>query len=157
MMLPVPGIATKVAARIRELRLDAEMTQTELARRIGIHRPVLSRIESGKHLVDFGTVARIAAAFELDLGTVLVCLDDEWCTAAKEPRMKARNVVLSVVVTVDEKGDYHGSAMLGEVALVTGPWTTVDALLHHVGRVFAERKHQANTEHHDADARTWLV
>ena len=69
--------------------------------------------------------------------------------------MKARNVVLSVSVTVDENGSYHGSAMLGEVALVTGPWTTVGALLHHVGRAMAERK--SNTESHDADGRAWVV
>lgn len=84
MMLPVPGIAKTVGARIRELRLDAEMSQRELARRLGSHRPVIGRIENGKHLVDLRMVARIAAALELDVATVLVCLDDAWCAAAKE-------------------------------------------------------------------------
>jgi len=67
--------------------------------------------------------------------------------------MRKRDVVLSVSVTVDENGDYHGSAMIGEVALVTGPWTTVGALLEHVGRVFAERKQQSDAD----DAPAWVV
>jgi transcriptional regulator with XRE-family HTH domain len=81
MMHPVPGIAKIVGARIRELRVDAEMTQAELARRIGTHRPIMGRIERGIHQSDLHTVARIAAALELDLPTVLVCLDDSWARA----------------------------------------------------------------------------
>lgn len=75
MMRPIPGIAKIVGARIRELRVDAEMTQRELAGRIGVHRPVMSRIERGLHQTDLHTIARIAAALDLDLPTVLVCLD----------------------------------------------------------------------------------
>jgi transcriptional regulator with XRE-family HTH domain len=83
-MISLPGIARTVGARIRELRLDAEMSQRELALAIGSHRPVIGRIENGRHLVDLRIVGRIAAALELDVATVLVCLDDEWCAAAKE-------------------------------------------------------------------------
>jgi hypothetical protein len=76
--------------------------------------------------------------------------------------MKPRDVVLSVVVSIDEKGEFYGSAMLGEVALVTGPWTTLDALLHSVGREWAARqKLEAEDETDDVqdvqDARAWIV
>jgi DNA-binding transcriptional regulator YiaG len=59
-------VAHLVGARLRELRTDAELTQTEIARRTGIHRPI---------------VARYAAALGLDTATVLVCLDVEWLEA----------------------------------------------------------------------------
>jgi hypothetical protein len=73
--------------------------------------------------------------------------------------MKPRDVVLSVVVSIDEKGEFYGSAMLGEVALVTGPWATLDALLHSVGRAWAARQEaDADAELQDVqDARAWIV
>jgi hypothetical protein len=73
--------------------------------------------------------------------------------------MKPRDVVLSVVVSIDERGEFYGSAMLGDVALVTGPWTTLDALLHSVGREWAARQ-RLEAEPDDAvvdDARAWIV
>ena len=79
-----PGIAQKVGARIRELRIDAEMSREELALRIDSYGPIVSCIENGKRLVGLRTVASIADALELDVATVLVCLDDEWCAAARE-------------------------------------------------------------------------
>jgi hypothetical protein len=71
--------------------------------------------------------------------------------------MSERDVVLSVVVMIDEKGEHYGRVLIGEGAFITGPWTTVDALLHHVSRVAADHKQQSNTEHHGADARAWVV
>ncbi|MBW2507413.1 MAG: helix-turn-helix transcriptional regulator, partial [Deltaproteobacteria bacterium] len=39
----------KLGARLRELRLAAGLTQAELARRTGIHRPNIARVEAGRH------------------------------------------------------------------------------------------------------------
>jgi transcriptional regulator with XRE-family HTH domain len=82
-MTPVANIAVRVGARIRELRLDAEMTQRQLADCIGVHRPVMGRIERGIHQTDLYTVARIAHALGLELCTVLVCLDPDWVAAGE--------------------------------------------------------------------------
>jgi hypothetical protein len=75
--------------------------------------------------------------------------------------MKPRDVVLSVVVSIDEKGEYYGSAMLGDTPLITGPWTTLDALLHSVGREWAARQRLPEAEPDGivdvADARAWIV
>jgi transcriptional regulator with XRE-family HTH domain len=84
MMRPIPGLAERVGARIRELRLDAEMTQRQLADRIGVHRPVMGRIERGIHQTDLRTIALIADVLGLDVATVLVCLDPDWVAAGKE-------------------------------------------------------------------------
>lgn len=83
-MTPVANVAVRVGARIRELRLDAEMKQRELAKRIGVHRPVMGRIERGIHQTDLHTIALIADVLGLDVATVLVCLDPDWVAAGKE-------------------------------------------------------------------------
>lgn len=51
-----------VGSRIRELRLERGMTTTELARRIGISHPQVSRLENGRQNFRTQTLARIAAA-----------------------------------------------------------------------------------------------
>jgi transcriptional regulator with XRE-family HTH domain len=68
-------IAKLVGARIRELRVDAEMTQRELAQRSRTHRPIIGRIERGVHAPDWWTLAELARALELDVVTVLMGVD----------------------------------------------------------------------------------
>ncbi|NLY93350.1 MAG: helix-turn-helix transcriptional regulator [Myxococcales bacterium] len=53
---------TLVGRRVRELRIKAGITQAELARRTGIHRPNIARVEAGKHMPSLETVARLAEA-----------------------------------------------------------------------------------------------
>ncbi|MFV8233985.1 helix-turn-helix domain-containing protein [Mycolicibacterium fortuitum] len=51
---------TTVGARIRAARQDREVTQTALAKAIGMQRPDLSKIESGRQNVTLSTLYRIA-------------------------------------------------------------------------------------------------
>jgi DNA-binding XRE family transcriptional regulator len=62
---------TKLGARIRELRLAAGLTQAELARRTGIHRPNIARVEAGRHTPSLETLARLAAAIGVPTASVL--------------------------------------------------------------------------------------
>lgn len=86
MIVDTGELAQRVGARLRELRRDAEITQREVAARMGTHRPVVTRLESGKHLPRLDEVARYGAALGLDLATVLVCLDAGWCAGAARAR-----------------------------------------------------------------------
>jgi hypothetical protein len=52
-----------------------------MARRVGTHRPIVGRTERGLHVLSLEGVARYAAALELDVATVCVCLDVEWIEA----------------------------------------------------------------------------
>jgi DNA-binding XRE family transcriptional regulator len=52
----------KLGRRVRELRLAAGLTQAELARRTGIHRPNIARVEAGRHTPSLETLARLAQA-----------------------------------------------------------------------------------------------
>jgi putative transcriptional regulator len=57
--------------RIRELRFHAsEMTQAELARRIGMTRQTIVAIEAGKYSPSLEAAFRIAAVFDAPIGEV---------------------------------------------------------------------------------------
>jgi len=62
----------KLGARLRELRLEAGLTQAELARRTGIHRPNIARVEAGRHTPSLETLARLANAIGVSTTHVLV-------------------------------------------------------------------------------------
>jgi DNA-binding XRE family transcriptional regulator len=61
----------RLGARLRELRLEAGLTQAELARRTGIHRPNIARVEAGRHTPSLETLARLATAIGVPTTRVL--------------------------------------------------------------------------------------
>lgn len=61
----------RLGQRIRELRLAAGLTQAELARRTGIHRPNIARVEAGRHTPSLETIARLAHAIGVPTTRVL--------------------------------------------------------------------------------------
>jgi DNA-binding XRE family transcriptional regulator len=64
----------RLGARLRELRVAAGLTQAELARRTGIHRPNIARVEAGRHTPSLETLARLASA--IGVPTTLVLAED---------------------------------------------------------------------------------
>ena len=66
---PIDG--TRLGARLRALRLEAGLTQAELARRTGIHRPNIARVEAGRHTPSLETLARLATAIGVPTTRVL--------------------------------------------------------------------------------------
>lgn len=67
----VPIDGARLGQRLRELRLAAGLTQAELARRTGIHRPNIARVEAGRHTPSLETLARIATAIGVPTTRVL--------------------------------------------------------------------------------------
>jgi DNA-binding XRE family transcriptional regulator len=61
----------RLGQRLRALRLAAGLTQAELARRTGIHRPNIARVEAGRHTPSLETLARLAAAIGVPTARVL--------------------------------------------------------------------------------------
>ncbi|MEM6956111.1 MAG: helix-turn-helix transcriptional regulator [Myxococcota bacterium] len=66
---PIDGV--RLGARLRELRLEAGLTQAELARRTGIHRPNIARVEAGRHTPSLETLSRLASAIGVPTTRVL--------------------------------------------------------------------------------------
>ena len=65
------GKPTRVTNRIRALRFAAgEMTQAELADRVGMTRQTIIAIEGGKYAPSLELAFKIALAFELPIGEV---------------------------------------------------------------------------------------
>lgn len=57
-----------VGRKIRKLRKQRKLTQTELAARIGIQQSDLSRMEKGEYRVSLDTLFRILAEFRMSVG-----------------------------------------------------------------------------------------
>ena len=70
---------------LRQWRLDAGMTQAEVSRRTGIHRPIVARLESGRHLPSLKSVCRLARATGGDPAQVFRVVDLWLGFSASEP------------------------------------------------------------------------
>ncbi|MGC8916026.1 MAG: helix-turn-helix domain-containing protein [Thermoanaerobaculum sp.] len=64
----MPASGTRVGGLIREYRLRRHLTQTDLARQIGISQSDLSRMEKGEYRVPLDVLFRILQVFEMSLG-----------------------------------------------------------------------------------------
>lgn len=64
-------VAVAIGRRLRALRQEMGLTADDLSRRSGIHRPNISRIESGKHIPSIDTLDRLSRALGVSM-TVLV-------------------------------------------------------------------------------------
>jgi putative transcriptional regulator len=68
----------RIRNRIRKLRFDhGEMTQEELANRVGCTRQTIIALEQNKYVPSIELAFRIARAFNVPLEEVFQCEDDE--------------------------------------------------------------------------------
>jgi DNA-binding XRE family transcriptional regulator len=59
-------LARAVALRVIEYRVQAGISQTELARRVGVKQPAIARLEAGDHDPSLATLARLAQALGME-------------------------------------------------------------------------------------------
>ena len=64
-------LAQELGSRIRELRTINNWTQKELARRIGVHKSVISYFELGERFPSYDTLLRIADVFKVSTDCLL--------------------------------------------------------------------------------------
>ncbi|HKY31931.1 MAG TPA: helix-turn-helix transcriptional regulator [Candidatus Polarisedimenticolia bacterium] len=57
-----------VGRRIRQLRKDRNLTQAELASRVGVQQSDLCRMETGEYKVSLETLFKILKIFEMNVG-----------------------------------------------------------------------------------------
>jgi transcriptional regulator with XRE-family HTH domain len=72
-----------VGQRIRQHRQERNLTQTELARHIGIQQSDLSRIEKGEYRVSLDVLFRLLHVFEMSLGEFFGDLAGQNLTASE--------------------------------------------------------------------------
>ena len=71
-----------VGRKIRRLRKERRLTQTQLSSRIGVQQSDLSRMEKGEYRVSLDTLFRILAEFDLSIGEFF----DEMAKESFSPR-----------------------------------------------------------------------
>lgn len=57
-----------VGSKIRQLRKERSMTQSDLAQRIGVQQSDLCRMENGEYKVSLDTMFKILAVFGVEIG-----------------------------------------------------------------------------------------
>jgi ribosome-binding protein aMBF1 (putative translation factor) len=60
------AFAHAVAMRVIAYRVDHQLSQTELARRLQMHQPAIARLEAGDHEPSLATLGRLAAGLGLE-------------------------------------------------------------------------------------------
>lgn len=88
--------SANLGQRMRQLRTDKDLTQTELARRSGVSHSTLSKIENNQLSPTFETILRIVDGLEIDISDFLASSDGG-------PRRTRR------VVTRHGEGERHES------------------------------------------------
>ena len=78
-----------VAGQVREIRRQRHLSQRQLAGRMSVPRTYISKIENGKAVPTLGSLERLAAALEVDMGK-LVCdargrREEEVCAIFSDP------------------------------------------------------------------------
>jgi len=57
----------KIGAKVRELRLQHDLTQLTFAKKIGVTRVEITKIETGKQKIYLKTLVRISQEFDVSL------------------------------------------------------------------------------------------
>jgi ribosome-binding protein aMBF1 (putative translation factor) len=86
-------LANDVAIKVIRYRADHGLSQSQLARMVGMRQPHVARLESGDHEPSVATLARLANAlgldFSLDIKRGKVGLRDTIASEATEERRRA--------------------------------------------------------------------
>jgi transcriptional regulator with XRE-family HTH domain len=78
--------ARAVAEMVAETRQRKGLTQTALARAIGVRQPVVARIESGDHVPTIETLIKIANALDIEIMVAIAPSSRTEPAIAKKPR-----------------------------------------------------------------------
>lgn len=88
---PVP--IEKIGERLRDIRSALGMTQKQLAKKIKISQPLLSRIEESTGSCTLKTIARVASALECGFLGVLISKERMEAMIERQARKKAQALV----------------------------------------------------------------
>jgi predicted DNA-binding mobile mystery protein A len=119
----------KLGQRLRDIREVLGMTQKQLAKRIGIGQPLLSRIEEDVSSCALKTVARIAAALECEFLGVVTSRQALELMIKKQAAKKANglikrtfaNMALEKQAPGQKSYDYQLKKMIEELSANPGP------------------------------------
>lgn len=68
-------IVINLGNKLKKLRIEKQMSQEELANKIGIHRTYIGSIERGEKVVSLITIEKISKALEISVSKLLEGID----------------------------------------------------------------------------------
>ena len=89
-----------ILKRLRNLRIHAEMTQEETAKKLGVTQATYSRYENGTNEPDLETLKNISRLFDCSVDFILEC--DEDADLSTRP-IELLNLVRNGIFTVNGK------------------------------------------------------
>ena len=124
---PVP--VENIGQRLRDIREALGMTQKQLAKKIKVSQPLLSRIEDNAGSCALKTVARVARALECDFLGALVSKDTLEARIKKQAEMKAKSMVKRAFASMameqqapeNKAYEYQLKKLTAELAADPGP------------------------------------
>ena len=66
----------KVGASMRRIRKSRGISQTELANRVGMRQPAITRLENGHHVPTWRTLEKIASALDAKIEVDVIASDE---------------------------------------------------------------------------------
>ena len=79
---PTPTVA-RVATLLKERRITHGLSQTELAKKAGVSRAWIAKLETGHRHPDLDTIIRVAGALDLEMGFTILDPDRPTTPAAE--------------------------------------------------------------------------
>ena len=86
------GSREAVAGRLRAARQLAGLSQGQVARLLGLHRPTVTEIEAGRRRVAAEELAELAELYEVDAGWLLGSLADRFDSTVDRVQLVAREL-----------------------------------------------------------------
>lgn len=119
----------KLGQRLRDIREALGMTQKQLAKRIRISQPLLSRIEENAENCTLKTIIKVARALECDFLGVVAARTSLEAMIGRQAEMKAKNILkmtfANMAMEEQQPGkkeyDYQLNKLISELTANPGP------------------------------------
>jgi transcriptional regulator with XRE-family HTH domain len=82
----------KIAARIRDARVMAGLSQAQAAEKLALQRPAISEIESGKRKVSAEEIIQLSQLYRVDTSWLLLQDDENGSALPEQVRFAAREL-----------------------------------------------------------------
>jgi transcriptional regulator with XRE-family HTH domain len=136
-----PEFLDGIADRLREERVRADLSQRELARRLGLSPSLISQLENGQSRPSVGTLYAIVTELGISLDRLIRGDDEPGAAGARERAPVLRSseratIDLDSGVRWEELADEDGVDFLLATYEVGGASTSDDSLIRHQGREY---------------------
>lgn len=116
----------RLARRVREARLERGLTQAEVGRALGLHRPAISEIEAGRRSVTGEELVELSELLAVPVSELLAPADDR----RDEPGANVDETILEMARVIARRFDPERVLLFGSHARGTaGPDSDVDLLV----------------------------